>query len=71
MRVKATIVSFVFATDYGFAETEDGTRLYVKGSCLTDGSPRKRLVPGTEIECEVVQQKKGPAASNVAVLLAA
>ncbi len=55
------------AKGYGFIETEDGQDIFVHFSAI-NGEGFKSLREGEQVEFEVVQDEKGPKASNVTKL---
>jgi len=55
------------AKGYGFIETEDGKDIFVHFSAI-NGEGFKSLREGEQVEFEVVQDEKGPKASNVTKL---
>jgi len=55
------------AKGYGFIETEDGKDIFVHFSAIS-GQGFKSLKEGEQVEFEVVQDEKGPKASNVTKL---
>jgi CspA family cold shock protein len=55
------------AKGYGFIETEDGQDIFVHFSAI-NAQGFKTLREGEQVEFEVVQDEKGPKASNVTKL---
>lgn len=68
MRVTGTVKWFNDAKGFGFITPADGSKdCFVHHSAIS-GSGFKSLRDGQQVEFEVVQGQKGPAAENVTVI---
>ena len=66
-RVTGTVKWFNDAKGFGFITREDGDDVFVHHSAI-QGEGFRSLAEGAQVEFEVVQGQKGPAAENVAAL---
>ncbi len=66
-REKGTVKWFNDAKGFGFIERENGEDVFVHHSAIRAEGFRT-LSDGQQVEFEVVQGQKGPAAENVAAL---
>lgn len=65
MRTKGTVKWFNAEKGFGFITREDGEKdCFVHHSAIA-GEGYKNLAEGEQVEFDVVQGQKGPAASNV------
>ena len=65
MRITGTVKWFNDAKGFGFITPADGSKdLFVHHSAIQGGG-FKSLAEGEQVECDVVQGQKGPAAENV------
>ena len=68
MRITGTVKWFNDAKGFGFITPADGSKdLFVHHSAIQGGG-FKSLTEGEQVECDVVQGQKGPAAENVTKL---
>ena len=66
-RETGTVKWFNDAKGYGFIERGNGGDVFVHHSAIS-GEGFKSLAEGAQVEFEVVQGQKGPAAENVVAL---
>ncbi len=66
-RVTGTVKWFNDAKGFGFITREDGDDVFVHHSAI-QGEGFHSLAEGAQVEFEVVQGQKGPAAENVVAL---
>ena len=66
-RITGTVKWFNDAKGFGFIEREGGDDVFVHHSAIT-AEGFKSLTEGQQVECEVVQGAKGPAAEGVVAL---
>ena len=66
-RVTGTVKWFNDAKGFGFITREGGDDVFVHHSAI-QGEGFRSLAEGAQVEFEVVQGQKGPAAENVAAL---
>jgi CspA family cold shock protein len=68
MRTKGTVKWFNDSKGFGFITPEDGSKdCFVHFSAI-QGSGFRTLAEGAQVEFDVVQGQKGPAAENVTVV---
>ena len=68
MRTTGTVKWFNDSKGFGFITPEDGSKdCFVHFSAI-QGSGFRTLAEGAQVEFEVVQGQKGPAAENVSVV---
>jgi len=69
MRTTGTVKWFKDEKGYGFITREDGDDVFVHHSAIQDDSGSfKTLNEGDQVEFDVVQGQKGPAAENLVKL---
>lgn len=68
MRIKGTVKWFNDAKGYGFITREDGGKDVFVHHTAINSQGFKSLREGQQVEFEVVQGQKGPAAANVTVI---
>lgn len=69
MRTTGTVKWFKDEKGYGFITREDGDDVFVHHSAIQDDSGGfKTLSEGDQVEFDVVQGQKGPAAENLVKL---
>lgn len=61
---KGKVKWFSEAKGYGFIETDDGKDIFVHYSAI-DGTGRRNLFEGQEVEFEITEGPKGPQAADV------
>lgn len=61
---KGKVKWFSEAKGYGFIETDDGKDIFVHYSSI-DGTGRRNLFEGQEVEFEITEGPKGPQAADV------
>jgi CspA family cold shock protein len=61
---KGTVKWFNDAKGFGFITCEDGTEVFVHHTAIQSDGFRS-LAEGEQVELDVVEGKKGPAAANV------
>ena len=66
-RVTGTVKWFNDSKGFGFIEREGGDDVFVHHSAI-QGEGFRSLAEGAQVEFEVVQGQKGPAAENVVAL---
>ncbi|MFQ5794854.1 MAG: cold shock domain-containing protein [Candidatus Bipolaricaulia bacterium] len=62
--MKGTVKWFSDQKGYGFVEMEDGRDVFVHFSEI-QGDGFKTLKEGEQVECEVIEEGRGPKAKNV------
>lgn len=68
MRIKGTVKWFNDAKGFGFITREDGGKDVFVHHTAINAQGFKSLREGQQVEFEVVQGQKGPAAQNVTVV---